>query len=259
MKKIVITVLLIIVLAIPLFANGFMGKVFEVKKGPVEYKNLEIQFLESDILVCDMKKGTYSRYPYHVSGSTLYLDEADNPGAFGLFDTDSIQYKIKDGTAIVELFSDAFSVVLYDIGRKQYRSDLAFRIFDKTAVATTLVVGVVSSVPKQNRDELARESNEPVKESKQITAENKKYYDVDEYVRSHNGNAPEGYRGGDVFYNREGKLPTTDSSGNLIQYKEYDVNQFVKGVNRGAERLVQGSDGSSYMTSNHYGTFQPLF
>jgi hypothetical protein len=36
---------------------------------------------------------------------------------------------------------------------------------------------------------------------------------------------------------------------------EWDVNQYVKGVNRGAERIVLGSDGGRYYTSNHYQTF----
>ena len=50
-------------------------------------------------------------------------------------------------------------------------------------------------------------------------------------------------------------LDRTDSEGNAITYKEYDVNLFVKGVNRGAERLVVGSDGRTYYTDDHYTTF----
>ncbi len=45
------------------------------------------------------------------------------------------------------------------------------------------------------------------------------------------------------------------SDSNPITYKEYDVNPYQKGVNRGAERLVRGSDGRSYYTNDHYETF----
>jgi len=38
-------------------------------------------------------------------------------------------------------------------------------------------------------------------------------------------------------------------------YKEWDVNTYRRGVNRGQERLVTGSDGSAYYTDNHYKTF----
>jgi guanyl-specific ribonuclease Sa len=69
------------------------------------------------------------------------------------------------------------------------------------------------------------------------------------------GAQPEGYYSGGRFYNREGRLPDEDSAGKPITYKEYDVNPYKKGVNRGAERLVVGSDGAAYYTSDHYDTF----
>jgi guanyl-specific ribonuclease Sa len=76
------------------------------------------------------------------------------------------------------------------------------------------------------------------------------------------GSAPEGYRGGTPFENdgRAGgeRLPTTDADGNPIAYKEYDVNAYQKGVNRGGERIVIGDDGSSYYTTDHYRTFTKI-
>lgn len=33
------------------------------------------------------------------------------------------------------------------------------------------------------------------------------------------------------------------------------LNPYVKGVDRGLERLVTGSDGSAYYTGDHYGSF----
>ncbi len=64
-----------------------------------------------------------------------------------------------------------------------------------------------------------------------------------------------GYKGGSVFKNLEGRLPGADGAGNSISYREWDVNPYVKGVDRGPERLVTGSGGSAYYTGDHYGSF----
>ena len=68
------------------------------------------------------------------------------------------------------------------------------------------------------------------------------------------GQPPAGTQGGQAFQNREGLLPSTDSAGNPIQYKEWDVNPKGPG-GPGTERLVTGSDGSAYYTPDHYRTF----
>ena len=64
------------------------------------------------------------------------------------------------------------------------------------------------------------------------------------------GKAPEGYKGGRSYENdgREGTqlLPGTDANGDPIAYREWDVNPHQKGVDRGAERIVTGSDGHAY-------------
>ncbi len=70
--------------------------------------------------------------------------------------------------------------------------------------------------------------------------------------------APDGYVGGRTFFNREKRLPKTDDSGKKIKYREWDVHKKVKGKNRGAERLVTGSDGSAYYTKDHYRTFKRM-
>lgn len=67
--------------------------------------------------------------------------------------------------------------------------------------------------------------------------------------------APPNYVGGRIFQNREKKLNTVDGIGNKITYKEWDVHPKVKGQNRGAERLITGSDHSAYYTLDHYQTF----
>lgn len=71
------------------------------------------------------------------------------------------------------------------------------------------------------------------------------------------GKAPEGYEGGRHFMNAEKLLPQSDSSGRKIRYTEWDVNP--RGDhNRGAERLVTGSDDSAWFTSDHYRTFKRM-
>src|SRR5262249_14281556 len=73
---------------------------------------------------------------------------------------------------------------------------------------------------------------------------------IDKYGRAHKG-----YVGGRTFGNREKRLPRSDQAGKPIRYQEWDVNPKIRGKNRGAERLVTGSDGSAYYTSDHYKTF----
>lgn len=79
-------------------------------------------------------------------------------------------------------------------------------------------------------------------------------YEVAEYVLS-NQKAPKGYVGGRVFENREHHLPSLDESNHLIVYQEFDIHPKIKGVNRGAERIIIGSNLARYYTSNHYKTF----
>jgi ribonuclease T1 len=81
--------------------------------------------------------------------------------------------------------------------------------------------------------------------------------DVLEYVQK-NGEAPPGIVGGRVFSNREKRLPKEDASGRALKYQEWDVHKKVQGKNRGAERLITGSDGVAYYTSDHYKTFQKV-
>jgi len=74
------------------------------------------------------------------------------------------------------------------------------------------------------------------------------------YIRQH-GYAPPGFVGGRVFGNYEGQLPRYDSRRKRIEYREWDVRARAEGRNRGAERLVTGSDGRAWYTADHYRTF----
>ncbi|MGE7840401.1 ribonuclease domain-containing protein [Lysinibacillus sp. NPDC093712] len=68
-------------------------------------------------------------------------------------------------------------------------------------------------------------------------------------IKKNKGKAPSGYVGGRIFKNHEGKLPKN------TKYREYDINPYVKGKNRGKERLVIGENGSAWYTNNHYESF----
>jgi hypothetical protein len=74
-----------------------------------------------------------------------------------------------------------------------------------------------------------------------------------------NNRAPDSYEGGREFLNLgkggDQSLPNFDANSKPIKYQEWDVHPHVPGKNRGAERLVTGSDGRAYYTSDHYRTF----
>ncbi|MFN8267030.1 MAG: ribonuclease domain-containing protein [Chitinophagales bacterium] len=74
------------------------------------------------------------------------------------------------------------------------------------------------------------------------------------YIQKNN-QAPDGYEGGRTFGNYEHNLPQLDASGNKIRYQEWDIQPKVQGQNRGARRIVTGSDGRAWYTPDHYNTF----
>jgi guanyl-specific ribonuclease Sa len=111
---------------------------------------------------------------------------------------------------------------------------------------------------QQGNDRETRSTrHEPVRKSLPEGVPAKVATVLDHIDRTHE--APEGYVGGRTFHNEgrggEQQLARKDKEGNAISYQEWDVNPKVHNVNRGAERLVTGSDGSAYYTSDHYRTF----
>lgn len=73
-----------------------------------------------------------------------------------------------------------------------------------------------------------------------------------------NNKAMPGYHGGGRFGNVERLLPQKTKEGKNISYREWDVLPLVKGKNRGAERMVTGSDKSAYYTTDHYVSFKKI-
>lgn len=73
-------------------------------------------------------------------------------------------------------------------------------------------------------------------------------------IKSRNGTPPQGYRGGRTYRN----IPVGEGNQMLpdgVNYKEYDINPYIKAHNRGLERIVIGDDGSVWYTNNHYHSF----
>lgn len=77
------------------------------------------------------------------------------------------------------------------------------------------------------------------------------------YVRTHD-EAPAGYVGGRRFGNYDRNLPQLDAKGKRIDYREWDIHPKTPGRNRGAERLVTGSDGRAWYTADHYSRFTEI-
>ena len=75
-----------------------------------------------------------------------------------------------------------------------------------------------------------------------------------QFIKKH-GDAPHGYYGVRSFQNREKRLPQRSRNGAPIQYREWDVHPRRDGIDRGAERLVTGSDETAWYTADHYRSF----
>jgi len=78
--------------------------------------------------------------------------------------------------------------------------------------------------------------------------------EVFQYAMTHGGETKKDYRGNTIFSNRERNLPQTEN-GVILKYKEYDIHLWIKGQNRGPERVVISSKGTGYYTADHYRTF----
>jgi guanyl-specific ribonuclease Sa len=60
-------------------------------------------------------------------------------------------------------------------------------------------------------------------------------------------------RAGGVFKNKNHELPLTDSTGQPLTYKEFDVNNRIPGVKRDTERFVRCDQNKKvYYTNDHY-------
>lgn len=74
------------------------------------------------------------------------------------------------------------------------------------------------------------------------------------YYQSYN-QAPPSFSNIKKFYATRSPLPAHDQTGTRLNYIESDIYPVIPTINRGAERIVVGSDGSAYYTPNHYHSF----
>ena len=82
-------------------------------------------------------------------------------------------------------------------------------------------------------------------------------YTMAQKISANGGVQVSGYKGGGTYRN----VPTVSGGQQLptrVSYKEYDIHPYVQGQNRGAERLVMGSDNSVWYTSDRYTTFTQI-
>lgn len=77
----------------------------------------------------------------------------------------------------------------------------------------------------------------------------KKSKDMVKKVKGNKGRKINGYQGGIEFKNREKLLP------GKLKYKEYDINIYKKGINRGKQRIVIENNGRAWYTPDHHKTF----
>lgn len=65
------------------------------------------------------------------------------------------------------------------------------------------------------------------------------------------------------YENKDAGLPGVDENGKAITYDAYDIDppsatQSSNGQTRGKKRLIIGSDGKKYYSSDHYKTFSQI-
>lgn len=65
-------------------------------------------------------------------------------------------------------------------------------------------------------------------------------------------------KAGGTWKNKTGSLPEISSDGNPITYKEFDLDNVEEDGQRSSRRFVHGSDGKTYYTDDHYGTFTEI-
>lgn len=125
------------------------------------------------------------------------------------------------------------------------------KIYQQTNQQVVPVIFDQEVIQKNPKTDTSNEDLKPIKQDVPIPS-----YVIEtlNYILRHD-KAPEGYVGGRIYFNRNRALPQKDASQRKIQYREWDVHPKRPGQNRGAERLVTGSDLSAYFTKDHYNNF----
>lgn len=151
----------------------------------------------------------------------------------------------------------AYCIVLLSLGLSGCRSNSNTTDKEPAGIARAIAADTTAPVPVQPptlppSDSMATKA--PAVRNSTQEAIPAKVREVLAYVREHK-RAPAGYVGGRKFGNYENHLPKTTPQGQRIQYQEWDVNPKKENQNRGAERLVTGSDERAWYTRDHYNSF----
>ena len=131
---------------------------------------------------------------------------------------------------------------------------VGFLIYNQLFVTPTVKHQVENSSSNKTRTSTSDSSAKVIRRNSSVPD---KVYQVLLHIQTYQV-APDGFVGGRVFGNREKRLPIFDHNHQRIKYQEWDIHKKVKGQNRGAERLITGSDSSAYYTNDHYKTFIKL-
>jgi ribonuclease T1 len=123
---------------------------------------------------------------------------------------------------------------------------VAMRRFSLAVVWALLACAGLQAVQEKKKEEIKLPEGVPAKVGVVL-----------EYVDEHH-EAMENFEGGRNFGNFERLLPQKDKQGKPIKYQEWDVNPKKRGVNRGVQRLITGSDKSAYYTDDHYKSFKKI-
>ncbi|MCM8650766.1 hypothetical protein MZO44_11720 [Lactiplantibacillus sp. E932] len=65
----------------------------------------------------------------------------------------------------------------------------------------------------------------------------------------------DGTKAGRKFLNDRNELPSVDAKGELLKYREFDINNKIPNKPRDAERFLMDNKGHIYYTNNHYASF----
>lgn len=246
---------------------SFLEKTFF---GMSNFREREYEFTDNRLIVTNFKKKTYTQYSYIIKGDFIHLKK--EKGTDDYFDDTVMEFEISSKSLLSKreliLWPSAGKPLKF-VEEESLRKRASNVALGTAAVAGTVAVGAAvssgvgagaaatsgaakfTSAAKYTSD---GKNINPDKSKKVLEDKSKK---VLETVKK-TGKAPEGYEGGKIFKNKEGLLPEFDKNGKPITYKEFDVNPKIDGQNRGVERLVIGSDGSAWMTDDHYKSFIPL-
>lgn len=155
------------------------------------------------------------------------------------------------------MLSNAVNLLGLTLGAMDYYNANKPTVASNTNSSKTNQESNKQNQPQVSQDDTSDDINNQssnASESKNIPD---KVKELTNEIKNNNGSPLKGYKGGKTYENN----PRVENSQKLpegVNYKEYDVNPYIKGQNRGAERIVIGDDGSAWYTDDHYDNFTKI-